>query len=101
MINHETEIGYEIQYQSEGRPNWFVLENPRYEHPVPSAMHSETGDLAEAVAIAGLVRDGMPYPIKPNRRTVGPVDAVRIIQRIHTGGTLLVMGEPHPDSKED
>lgn len=101
MINPTTEIGYEIQYQNHGKPDWYVLESPLYEHRTASTFYSESTDLGEVLAVARLVKDGMPYPIKPNRKPVGEVSAVRVIQRIHTGGAILIMGTPHPDSKED
>lgn len=97
MRDRDVEVTYALQYQHPGDPAWYELENPLWEHPAGGALHSETGDLAEAVAIAGLVRDGMPYPIKPHRTPVTNVTAVRVVQRVHIGGVLMTFGEPVPE----
>lgn len=87
-----TEIAYEVQYQDAERDDWFVFNSTRYKHGTSSTLYSETTDLAEAVTAAddlltgAQVIDSRPqYQVKIRR--------TRIVQRIHIGGVLLVLGD--------
>jgi len=97
VIDPDTMITYSLVYQDHGNTTWYVLENPLYEHKAPSAHHDATYDLAEAQAVARLVLEGMPYPIKPHRSPVGPVAAVQIIQAVNIGGVIMTFGTPNEE----
>lgn len=102
MTIQDTHITYEVHYQSENRPNWFVLENPAYEHPAPSALHAATHDFGEAHDVARALLNDELYPLKPHRSPVTrPVNAVRVVQRISSGGEVIRYGTPHPDTDPD
>lgn len=102
MTERPALITYEVHYQSENRPNWFVLENPAYEHTAPSRMHAATHDFGEAQDVARALLNDEPYPLKPHRSPITrPVNAVRVIQHVSTGGEVIRYGTTHPDTDPD
>lgn len=102
MTERPAHIVYVVHYQSEGRPDWFTLETPAYEHPAPHGLHAATYNFSEAHDVARALLHGDPYPLKPHRSpTTRPVNAVRVVQEIHMGGEMVRYGTPHPDTAPD
>lgn len=101
MTKPNAEIVYVVHYQSENRPDWFVLEQAAYDHPAPHGLHAATYDFGEADDVATSLLRNIPIPLKPNRKPVTGVNAVRVVQEIHMGGEMVRYGTAHPDTDPD
>jgi hypothetical protein len=101
MTPMDFEICYALHYQKPGNPDWYVVWDLDFKHGTQHNPHQETTDLDEALTFATLIKDGKNYPTFRNRDRLGHVSAVRVVQRIIGGGTILTFGTPHPDTKPD
>lgn len=87
----EIDVTYAVQYQRNGREDWFEFTNHQYERS--SGHGSETHDLAEAEKAARDLLSREQF-IDSRPKYQDRVTATRVVQRISAGGIVLIFGEP-------